>query len=253
MAGRNDAALEAMAQTLEHQLNIGENAGSCAVRSMSKTTLHTIRLSVRSEKAAQGQRTSGGDAPAGIVCFKCGKPGHKSNVCNAEVQRCFRCGKTRHLAPDCKHKEVIYFNCGEEGHISTKCEKLKKAPGSGKVFALAGTQTASEDRCIRGTCFINSIPLITIIDIGATHCFVAADCVERLNLELSVMNGEMVADLPAKESMTTSLTCVKCPLSIFGKDFVVDLICLPLKGLDVILGMNRLENNYVHINYHDKL
>ena len=29
-------------------------------------------------KAAVGQRTSGGDAPASVVCFKCGKPGPKS-------------------------------------------------------------------------------------------------------------------------------------------------------------------------------
>ncbi|XP_058753510.1 uncharacterized protein LOC131626691 [Vicia villosa] len=64
------------------------------------------------QKAAQGQRTSGDDAPAGIVCFKCGKPGHKSNMCNAEAQRCFRCGKTRHMAPSCKHKEVICIICG---------------------------------------------------------------------------------------------------------------------------------------------
>ena len=47
--------------------------------------------------------------------------------------------------------------------------------------------------------FINSTPLITIIDIGATHCFIAADCVERLGLILSSMNGEMVIEIPAKD------------------------------------------------------
>ena len=48
------------------------------------------------QKVVQGQRTSGGDALAGMVYFKCRKPGHKSNVCAAEVKRCFRCGKTGH-------------------------------------------------------------------------------------------------------------------------------------------------------------
>jgi len=102
------------------------------------------------------------------------------------------------------------------------------AQSGGKVFALAGTQTASEDRLIRGTCFINNIPLITIIDTGATHCFVAADCVSRLGLKLSSMNGEMVIETPAKGSVTTSLVCSRCPLSMFGKDFEVDLVCLLL-------------------------
>ncbi|XP_058741884.1 uncharacterized protein LOC131614292 [Vicia villosa] len=141
---------------------------------------------------------------------------------------------------------------GKEGHIRSKCQKPKKKQISGKVFSLSGTQTTSEDALIKGTCFINSTHLITIINAGATHCFISADCVERLGLVLSTMNGEMVIDTPAKGSVTTSLVCLKCPVSIFNKDFVVDFVCLLLRGLDVILGMNWLEYNHVHINCYDK-
>ena len=124
---------------------------------------------------------------------------------------------------------MICFNCGEEGHIGSNCLKPKKAQTGGKVFALAGTPTSSEDRLIRGTCFINSTPLITIIDTGATHCFIAADYVERLGLVLSSMDGKMVVEIMAKGSVTISRVCLNCPLSIFGKDFAVDLICLSLR------------------------
>ena len=147
---------------------------------------------------------------------------------------------------------MIFFNYGEEGQIGSQGQKSKKAQTSEKVFALAENQTVSEERLIRGTCFINSTPLITIIDTGATHCFIVADCVKRLGLVLSSLNGEMVVDTPAKGSVTTSFVCLKCPLSIFDRDFVVDLVCLPLRGLDVILGMNWLEHNCVHINCYDK-
>ncbi|XP_050903116.1 uncharacterized protein LOC127115681, partial [Lathyrus oleraceus] len=201
--------------------------------------------------AAPAQRTSRGGDPAGIVCFKCGQAGHKSNVCTAEVKRCFRCGKTGHAIADCKHKEMICFNYGEEGHIGSQCQKPKKSQ-TGKVFALTGTQTSSEDRLIRGTCFINGTPLITIIDTGATHCFISANCARRLGLKLSALDGELIVETPAKGSITTSLVCLKCPLSIFDRDFYVDLVCLPLDGMDVILGMNWLEYNYVHINCHHK-
>ena len=115
-----------------------------------------------------------------------------------------------------------------------------------------GTQTSSKDRLIKGICYINSTPLITIIDTGSTHCFIVADCVKRLGLVLSSLDGEMIVDTPAKGSVTTSFVCAKCPLSIFDGDFVVDLICFPLRGLDVILGMNWLEHNCVHINCYDK-
>ena len=69
---------------------------------------------------------------------------------------------------------------------------------------------------------------------------------------MSSMNGEMVVETPAKGSVTTSLVCLKCPLSMFGRDFEVDLVCLPLSGMDVILGMNWLEYNHVHINCFSK-
>ncbi|XP_058741182.1 uncharacterized protein LOC131613538 [Vicia villosa] len=101
------------------------------------------------QKSAQGQRTSGGDAPAGIVCFKCGKPGHKSNVCTGEAKRCFHCGKAGHEITDCNFKTIVCFNCGEEEHVNTQCKNPKKAQAGGKVFALAETQTSSNDRLIR--------------------------------------------------------------------------------------------------------
>jgi len=39
---------------------------------------------------------------------------------------------------------------------------------------------------------------------------------------------------------------------MFGRDFEIDLVCLPLIGMDVILGMNWLEYNHVHINCFSK-
>lgn len=74
------------------------------------------------------------------------------------------------------------------------------------------------------------------------------DCVERLGLSLSFLGRDMIVEVPAKGTVSTSLACKSCPLSIFGKDFVVDLVCLPLVGLDVVLGMDWLKSNYVHIN-----
>ncbi|XP_050909944.1 uncharacterized protein LOC127123807 [Lathyrus oleraceus] len=200
------------------------------------------------QKVIPGRRTSGGDASANVICFKCGKPGHTSNVCRLGETRCFCGGMPGHAARDCKQKDVICFNCGEGGHISAKCQKPKRGQESGKVFALSGTQTINEDGLVRGTCFINNIPLITIIDTGATHCFVVADCVERLGLSLSSLGRDMIVEVPVKGTVSSSLVCKSCPLSIFGKDFVVDLVCLPLVGLDVVLGMDWLKSNYVHIN-----
>lgn len=113
-------------------------------------------------------------------------------------------------------------------------------------------KTTSANRLIQVMCFINRIPLISIIDTGATHSFISLDYSKRLDLKLSSMVGSMVIDTPTNDSVTISLVCLKCPLTIYGKSFTMDLVCLQLSRLSVILGMNWLEFNRVHIDYFSK-
>lgn len=119
------------------------------------------------------------------------------------------------------------------------------------MFSLSGADASKSNNLICGTCFINGIPLIIIIDTGATHSFIFVDYVKRLNLAVSAMNGNMVIDTLANGSMTTSLVCLNFPLTIYGKDFNIDLVCLPLSQLDVIPGMNWLEFNLIFINFYN--
>lgn len=70
--------------------------------------------------------------------------------------------------------------------------------------------------------------MVTIIDTGATHLFIFADCVKRLNLEVSYMNGHLVIDTPANSSMTTTMICLHCHVTVYGRDFIIDLVCLAL-------------------------
>ena len=56
----------------------------------------------------------------------------------------------------------------------------------------------------------------------------------------------------AKVKLVTSIACFNCPLVYHGVTSLVNLICLPLSGLDVILGMNWLSSNCVVINCSDK-
>ena len=90
---------------------------------------------------------------------------------------------------------------------------------------MTGTQTENEDRLIRDICYFDNIPLVAIIDTGTTHCFIALDCAAKLNLVVSDMNGEMVGETPAKGSVTTSLVCLRCLVSMFGRHFEIDLVC----------------------------
>jgi len=53
---------------------------------------------------------------------------------------------------------------------------------------------------------------------------------------------------PSSGQVATSSVCVGCSMVVAGRRFKVNLVCLPLDGLDVILRMDRLSNNHIIIN-----
>ena len=53
----------------------------------------------------------------------------------------------------------------------------------------------------------------------------------------------MVVKTPTSGSVLTSNVCLNCPVEISGRTFVIDMICLPLSQIDVILGMDYLDQS----------
>ncbi|GAU50834.1 hypothetical protein TSUD_410940 [Trifolium subterraneum] len=149
-----------------------------------------------------------------------------------ENDKCYR-------SKECKATTLTCFTCGEEGHKSPKYKKPKNI--TGKVFALNGEGADQVDNLIRGTCFIHDTPLIAIIDTGATHYFISMDCMKRLNIPIYEMSGCMSIETPASGSVTTRLVCRNCPVTVFGRHFGMDLLCIPLSELFVVFGSLKLE------------
>ncbi|XP_050896964.1 uncharacterized protein LOC127103774 [Lathyrus oleraceus] len=108
-----------------------------------------------------------------------------------------------------------FCGLGKTGHHAVDCRSdMPICYNCGKYGHISTNCQSPRKHSLKG-----SIPLISNIDTGVRHLFVSLDCVERLGLKLSSMD---------------------------------DLVCLHLKNLDSILGMNWLEFNHVHINYFDK-
>ncbi|XP_050888559.1 uncharacterized protein LOC127093667 [Lathyrus oleraceus] len=116
--------------------------------------------------------------------------GHRASECKSSGKKCFKCGKPRHRIVDFKSNVLTCFNYGEPCHISTHFQKLKKAQSEGKVFTLSGAETTRSDNLIRGTCFINDVSMIVIIDTSVMHSFISLDCARMFNLKVYSMFKE---------------------------------------------------------------
>jgi len=95
--------------------------------------------------------------------------------------------------------------------------------------------------------------LDVLYDSGATHSFISHACVERLGLCTTELPYDIVVSTPTNEPVTTSQVCLKCPITVEGRSFMADLICLPLAHLDVILGMDWLSTNHIFLDCKEKM
>ena len=75
---------------------------------------------------------------------------------------------------------------------------------------------------------------------------------DQLGLSKTRLPFDLIVSTPTNESVTTSDTCLNCPLTIENRQFHANLICIPMIGLDVILGMDWLSANHVLLNCFDK-
>ncbi|XP_050889900.1 uncharacterized protein LOC127095224 [Lathyrus oleraceus] len=76
---------------------------------------------------------------------------------------------------------------------------------------------------------------------------------KRLGLQEIPLSPPMVVTTAMDNVVETPLICENCSLSVNGRNFQIDLIYLPLKKVDVVLGMDWLSANSVFIGCEDKL
>jgi len=93
---------------------------------------------------------------------------------------------------------------------------------------------------------------MVMYDSGASHSFIAENCVKRLNLPVIDLPFDLSISTPRNNPMLTSKACWNCSLRIERRNFTANLFCLPLVGLEVILGMDWLSENHVLLDCHRK-
>jgi len=155
-----------------------------------------------------------------------------------------------------------FFICDKPGHFANNCPEKKslsvkkpaaspaeRARAVGRVFALTSTEATRSGNLILEPCLLLGYSMLVLFNSEATHSFIANACVGRLNLVKRDLGCELLVSTPSSGQVATSSVCVGCSMEVVGHGFKVNLVCLPLEGLDVILGMDWLSNNHIIIDY----
>jgi len=73
---------------------------------------------------------------------------------------------------------------------------------------------------------------------GATHLFISVDCVKKLKLPVRELDVELVVSTPTEDTIITSYVCAECPVIINERKYKINMICIHMKDLEVILGID---------------
>jgi len=127
-----------------------------------------------------------------------------------------------------------------------------KPQAAGRVYAMMGTEANRASNLIIGSCVITGRSLCVLYNSRATHSFVSESIVLELGLSVRELQYDLVVSTPASGLVRTSTFCARCRIEVEGRKYRVNLICLPLEGLDVILGMDWLSANHILIDCNKK-
>ncbi|XP_050876955.1 uncharacterized protein LOC127080689 [Lathyrus oleraceus] len=122
----------------------------------------------------------------------------------------------------CVGSGIKCFTCQREGHMARDCPQNKnqmQGGSTGRVYTLDARKDKSNNALIA------AIPL----------------------------PPPMVVTTSMDDLVETPLICENCSLSVNGRIFQIDLICLPLKKVDVVLGIDWISANSVFIGCEEKL
>lgn len=108
----------------------------------------------------------------------------------------------------------------------------------GQIYTLDAKKANGDNDLIVDTCHLNNHPCFVLFNCGASHSFISTQYVKLLGFEVIPLSLPMVVSTTMDSSVETHWQYESCSLSMNGRVFQIYLMCLPLKKVDVVLGMH---------------
>ncbi|KAJ9546868.1 hypothetical protein OSB04_019411 [Centaurea solstitialis] len=182
------------------------------------------------------------------VCFKCGKPGHRSRECRVEPRTCFHCFQPGHIKPNCPYSSSsgTSFHSIDDHRRFDGQEKRVYYWRSWSSVSTDGRGDGNGFRCgcsvvacmsiwyLNCALFdlsvfpINKKSALVLFDTGATWSFVSSVFCKEFRLEQGRLARPLAIDIAAGEVRVCGDVYRGCSLVIHGVPFTFGLIPTPL-------------------------
>ncbi|GAV89128.1 zf-CCHC domain-containing protein/RVP_2 domain-containing protein [Cephalotus follicularis] len=198
------------------------------------------------QTASQGTPSQGSNARSG-GCYYCGRTGHQQKYCWRFNGWCLRCGPPGHSVKDCPKRSATAPTKPRSSSGAAAGPSQRKDTGKGiakgRVFVLAQIEVPELTSVIGGTLYIYGYFARVLMDSGASHSFISTRFASCLDVTPDCMSYILDVCTPTGTSMYTDSIYRSCEMSMAGIPLYEDLIVLPIRDFDVILGMDWLSSH----------
>jgi hypothetical protein len=189
------------------------------------------------------RRNSGFQSMAQVICRNCGFKGHVSKDCRKPKVICFGCRQEGHMLKYCPNRNNSGGKSGGGGNWNGNSGgNWKNKKPFGKLNCTSLEEVINSDKAVIGTLQILTHPGKVLFDTGATTSFISQQFIIKHGIDCTKLETPITI---LSTGGTILLTHVKKKqvIIISRCAFDADLFVLPMKDIDVILGMNWLEEN----------
>ncbi|GAV75735.1 zf-CCHC domain-containing protein/RVP_2 domain-containing protein [Cephalotus follicularis] len=169
---------------------------------------------------------------------------------------CLRCGASGHSARDCpKGSATAPTGLGSSGVAAAGPSQRRdtgKGIAKGRVYVLAQTEVPESTSVVGGTLYMYGYSARVLMDSGASHSFISARFASCLDVTPDCLSYTLDVSTPTRTSMYTDSVYRSCEMSMAGIPLYADLIVLPIRDFDVILGMDWLSAHRARMDCYHK-
>ncbi|KAJ9556097.1 hypothetical protein OSB04_010711 [Centaurea solstitialis] len=156
-------------------------------------------------------------------------------------------GATRHIKPDCPQlKRAPALAPAPATLMITDCTTKGKSGATttrGRAFQMTAEEAQTAPDVITGIFPVNSKPALVLFDTGATWSYVSRRFCKDFQIEFGNLDSPLAIDVAVEEVQVVQHVYRGCSIDIFGVRFSINLIPIPMNGVDVVVGIDWMFPN----------